>query len=127
MLVKNFRKTICTLFCVMMPLLLNGCTTPKEQAKIDADNMKKAEKIAEEYFDEDFQYDFDFYGGGGEGDTSLYIYVFTDGDTFNCVGIPSREDVAGPFVFYGCTLHEYDSGGWDILTSEDSKRVDSPR
>jgi len=126
MLAKNFRKTICTLFNVMVLLLLNGCTTPKEQAKIEADNKMMAEKIAEEYFGEDFRYDFEFYGGGGEGDTALYIYVFTDGDTINCVGIPTREDVAGPFVHYGCTLHQYDSGKWDILAMEDSAKVDSP-
>lgn len=124
MLAKNFRKTICALFSVMVLLLLNGCTTPKEQAKIDADNKMRAEEIAEEYFDEDFQYDFDFYGGGGEGDLPVYIYVFTDGNTINCVAIPAREDDAGPFVYYDCTLHQYDSGGWSILKVKDSDRVD---
>lgn len=124
---KNFRKTICTLFSVMVLLLLNGCTTPKEQEKIDADNKRWAEEIAEEYFGKDFQYDFDFYGGGGEGDIPLYIYVFTDGETIHCVGIPAGEDVAGPFVYYGCTLHQYDSGGWSILAMEDSEKVDLPK
>lgn len=123
---KNFRQTMCTLFSVMVLLLLNGCTTPKEQEKIDADNKRWAEEIAEEYFDEDFQYDFDFYSGGGEGGIPLYIDVFTDGDTIHCVAIPAREDYAGPFVHYGCTLHQYDSGGWSILAMEDSERVDLP-
>ncbi|MBP3325080.1 MAG: hypothetical protein J6L77_01500 [Coprococcus sp.] len=121
---KNFRKIICMFFSVMVLVLLNGCTTPEEQAKIDADNKMRAEKIAEEYFDEDFQYDFDFYGGGGEGDLSAYIYVFTDGNTINCVAIPATEDDAGPFVYYDCTLHQYDSGRWSILKIKDSDKVD---
>lgn len=119
----GIKKIAVVLLCLSLLVAVTACKTSEEQARIDAENLQWAEEIAQEYFEEGFEYDFHFYGGGGEGDTSLYMYVFKNGDTINCVAVPARENVAGPFVYYDCTLYEFSSGGWFIQSFEDTERV----
>lgn len=121
---KRFQKVLVIVLCVGMILSLTACVTPEEREKIEAENMERAQEIAAEYFDETFVYDFDFYEGGGEFDVNLYMYVYTDGETINCVGIPKKENGAGPYVYYDCTLHQYSSGYWSLRTYEDCKSVE---
>lgn len=109
-------------FCTLLSLI--ACKTPEEQEKIDEENMERAQEIAEEYFDETFVYDFDFYNGGGEFDVNQYMYVYTDGETINCVAIPAKENGAGPYAYYDCTLHQYSSGRWSLESYEDWKSVE---
>lgn len=110
--------------CLMTLAVATGCKTAEEQAQIDADNLVWAESIADQYFEEGFEYDFHFYGGGGEGDLALYMYIYKNGDVINCVGIPAKENAAGPFVYYDCTLHQYSSGRYSLESFEDSESVD---
>ncbi|MBQ8637811.1 MAG: hypothetical protein IJ468_01430 [Lachnospiraceae bacterium] len=115
------------LYCILsfgVLVSLSACTTPEEQAKIDAENKEKAIAIAAEYFGDDFAYDFDFYGGGGEGDAAIDIYVFKDGDTIHCVSLPAKENAPGPRVYYDCELHQYSSGYWSLQHYEGSERVE---
>ena len=115
------KKILCTLFATVMMIVCGGCETPEERSAVEADNLAWAERLADKYFDDDFEYDFHFYGGGGEGDAAVYIYVFTDGRTKNCVSIPAKEDAPDPYVYYDCTLHQYSSGRWSFEGSEDSE------
>lgn len=120
----EFKRILCAVLGAGILVSLSACTTPEEQEKIDAENKEKAIEIAEEYFGDDFEYDFDFYGGGGEGDAAIDIYVFTDGDTFNCVSLPAKENAPDPRVYYDCELHQYSSGIWSLQDWEDSEKAE---
>lgn len=122
----QFKIILCAVLSAGMLVSLSACTPPEEQEKTDADNdnKDKAIEIAEKYFDDDFEYDFDFYGGGGEGDAAMDIYVFTDGKTFNCVSIPTKENAPDSRVYYDCYLHQFESGRWQLQEWEDSESVE---
>ncbi len=120
---KKYSSLIITILNAVMLISLASCKSPKEQEKTDAENKKQAIKIAEEYFGKNFDYDFDFYGGGGEGDASADIYVFTDGKTFNCVSIPTKENAPDSRVYYDCDLHQFESGRWQLQDWENSEKV----
>ncbi len=120
---KKFSTIMCTVLSAGLLISLGSCKSQKEKDKIDADNKETAIKIAEEYFGKDFDYDFDFYGGGGEGDASADIYVFTDGKTFNCVSIPTKENAPDSRVYYDCDLHQFESGRWQLQDWENSEKV----
>ncbi|MBR5798953.1 MAG: hypothetical protein IKY23_02725 [Lachnospiraceae bacterium] len=118
------KRLFMILMSVLVLLTCSGCMTVEEREAYEAANMERALSIAENYFDEEFQYDFYFYGGGGEGDIPQFIYVFTDGETLNCVGVPARENVAGPFVYYNCELHQYSEKYWALEDCASSERAE---
>lgn len=117
-------RTIYSVICIGLMMTVTSCRTPAEEAKMDAENKEKAIKIAEEYFDEGFEYDFFFYNGGG-GDAAIDVYVFKKGDTINCVSVPVEENAPAPRVYYDCTLHLYGDRYWSLEKYEDSEKVDS--
>lgn len=117
---KSLRRILCSALSVVMLFSLSACTTPEEKEKQEADDKDKAVEIAEKYFDDTFEYDFDFYGGGG-GEAAMDIYVFTDGETYNCVALPTEEDAPDARVYYDCYLHQFDSGRWQLQEWESSE------
>ncbi len=120
---KRFSKIICLLLCLLTVFSLTCCMTEEEKEKFEADNLARAENIAENHFSDDFKYDFHFYGGAAEGAPNIYIYVYTDGYTINCIQIPGEEKAPDPYVYYDCELHQYSGGAWDLLHYEDSERA----
>ncbi|MBR3760317.1 MAG: hypothetical protein IKK47_04930 [Ruminococcus sp.] len=120
---KRFSNILFAVLSAGLLISLSSCKSQEEKKKNDADNKKKAIGIAEEYFGESYKYDFDFYGGGGEGDASADIYVFTDGKTFNCVSVPTKENAPDSRVYYDCDLHQFESGRWQLQDWENSEKV----
>ncbi len=117
---RSFKRILCSVLSVGILVSLSACTTPEEKEKADAENKDKAIEIAKEYFDDTFEYDFDFYGGGG-GEAAMDIYVFTDGETYNCVSLPAKEDAPDARVYYDCYLHQFESGRWQLQEWENSE------
>ena len=118
------KRAFCALIASVVMILSGGCKTPEERSEIEADNLAWAERLADKYFDDAFEYDFHSYGGSGEGDPAVYYYVYTDGTTKNCISIPAKENAPDPYIYYDCTLHQYSSGYWSFEGSKDSERVE---
>ena len=118
------KRVLHSILSIGIIISFSACTTPEEQEKTDTDNKEKAIEIAEEYFDNGFKYDFDFYGGGGEGDAAMDIYVFTDGNTYNCVALPAKENAPDSRVYYDCYLHQFESGRWQLQEWDNSEAVE---
>ena len=109
---------ILILFCILM-LFLVGCDTAEEREQKESSNKIKADYVAKQYFEDDFEFDFSFYDGGGEFENSFYMYVYTDGVTINCIGITDNENGPGPYVYYDCILHQYSNGKYSLETWKD--------
>lgn len=85
-----------------------GCVSFDEK-EVEEENLETVLSIADEYFDDSFEYDYVFYHNAGEFGVKQYIFVFTDGETINCIGLPALEDSDGINVYYDCAFYERDS------------------
>jgi len=118
---KLIKMILSAIMMTTMVLSFSGCMTAEEQAEMDAINRELADKIAEKYFSDDFEYAFDFYNGG-DGGPAMDMYIYTDGKTYNGITVPVKENAPSPYIYYDCELHQFENGGWMVMHWEDAEK-----